>query len=196
MLRQERISDRDEASVAEYLRQLGLRAEPFCKASKRASKTPDFKVFRDDDLAFFCEVKSAADDNVQGSRNDPTYNRIEAKVYEAIQQFDAVNPSLDHPNVLFIVNHDRSSKIAALTEVLTGYGEYEGEHGPELMRVYGRWSDGRIREGKERIGLCVWVDHASGVKQHLFNSRVPGHPEHYDRLCECFGHVPGDVSCT
>lgn len=47
------------------------------------NQTPDFRVYSGDELLFYCEVKSVFGDDFEGSRNDPTYNKIQNKVYEA-----------------------------------------------------------------------------------------------------------------
>jgi len=65
-----------ESRVAEYLSRMGLRIERFSKAEMRKGRTPDFRVFAREKLAFYCEVKTAQDDEwLDGERPDPTYNR-------------------------------------------------------------------------------------------------------------------------
>ena len=39
----------------------------------------------------------------------------------ASEQFDAVNPSREHPNILVLVNHDAMSDCRDLREAVTGY---------------------------------------------------------------------------
>ena len=58
---------------------------------------------------------------VGGSRNDPVYNRIADDIHQAVRQFDAVNPDLEHPNVLAFLNDPGShSDYGDLIGVLTG----------------------------------------------------------------------------
>ena len=97
-------------------------------------RTPDFRVFDDDELAFYCEVKTAQEDDwldkkladappltlVGGGRLDSTYNRTSGHIHSATGQFDAVNPALVHANVLAIVNGDDMAGFTDLIQVLTG----------------------------------------------------------------------------
>ena len=52
----------DEELVVKLLSEKGLQAERFSKAEMRLGKTPDFRVFQDGTLKFFCEVKSVEKD--------------------------------------------------------------------------------------------------------------------------------------
>jgi ribosomal protein L24E len=54
--------DADEERVQSFLESNGLRAERFCKAEIRAGKTPDYRVHRNGEFLFFCEVKSSRED--------------------------------------------------------------------------------------------------------------------------------------
>lgn len=79
-----------ESRVQTYLASFGLRVERFTKAEMRQGRTPDFRVYAGHELAFYCEVKTAQEDEwldeqlaaapplalVGGSRPDSTYNRI------------------------------------------------------------------------------------------------------------------------
>ena len=51
-----------EARVREYLTATGLRVERFTKAEMQRGRTPDFRVLAGDELAFYCEVKTAQED--------------------------------------------------------------------------------------------------------------------------------------
>jgi hypothetical protein len=109
-----------ETRVNEYLTARGLLVERFDKPAMRQGRTPDFRVLSGGRLAFYCEVKTAQEDDwlecqlvnappltlVGGGRPDPIYNRINGHIHSAVGQFDAVNPAMDHPNVLAIVNAD------------------------------------------------------------------------------------------
>lgn len=80
--------DPDEERVKSYLEGKGFTAERFPKAETRAGKTPDFRVSRDGEFLFYCEVKSSPADRrldeqlnsaalgelVGGVRNDPIFN--------------------------------------------------------------------------------------------------------------------------
>jgi hypothetical protein len=97
-----------ESRVHAYLSSFGLRVEWFAKAELRGGKTPDFRVFSGDDLAFYCEVKTAQEDEwldkqlaavppgriAGGLRPDPTYNWIANYLHGAEAQLDAGRPDL------------------------------------------------------------------------------------------------------
>jgi len=51
-----------EARVEEFLLTSGLQVERYTKAQLRQGRTPDFRIFGGDELAFFCEVKTAQED--------------------------------------------------------------------------------------------------------------------------------------
>ena len=54
--------DPDEERVKSYLEGKGFTAGRFSKAETRAGKTPDFRVSRNSEFLFFCEVKSSPAD--------------------------------------------------------------------------------------------------------------------------------------
>lgn len=123
-----------ESRVSRYLNYLGLKTDRYSKMERRASRTPDFKVFSGDNLAFYCEVKTSQEDTllndllenaepgklVGGTRNDSTYNRIASYIHDSVSQFDAVNPAMELPNVLAIVNGDSEADITDLDQIFTG----------------------------------------------------------------------------
>jgi hypothetical protein len=155
-----------EARVSRYLNFLGLKPERYTKAEMRASRTPDFKVYSGDSLAFYCEVKTAQEDTwlkdlleiaepgmlVGGTRDDPTYSRIASYIHDSVGQFDAVNPSMVLPNVLAIVNGDEEADIEDL-EIAFG------------SLIY---SSARIADSKKRINLVIWFDGWSQDGPHFF----------------------------
>ncbi len=57
---------------------------------------------------------------VGGGRPDPTYNRINNYIHSAVGQFDGVNPGMEHPNFLAIVNGDSGAGVMDLIRVFTG----------------------------------------------------------------------------
>ncbi len=166
----------------------------------RRSRTPDFRVLAGDRLAFYCEVKTAQEDEwlerqidaappltlVGGLRPDPTYNRISNYIHSAAGQFDAVNAGCEYPNVLAIVNNDFEAGLPDLLAVLTGNAYTNG--GP--IRMYGNFSDGRIREEKNRIHLYLWFDTG---KPEPFKVWPQSHAEHHAALCGYFGIDPAQI---
>lgn len=188
-----------ERRVQTYLASFGLRNERFTKTEKRRGKTPDFRVFAGEQLAFYCEVKTAQEDDwldrqlatalpltpVGGSRPDPTYNRINKYVSSAVGQFDAVNPSMDYPNVLAIVNGDDRAGFTDLIQVLTGNAYCESG---EVIPLFREYSEGRIRESKFRVHLYLWFNEWQDREPWKFFSGV--HPVHHAALCSHFSVDP------
>lgn len=183
-----------EGRVQEYLTGAGLQVEHFSKAEIRQGqgRTPDFRVFANGELAFYCEVKTAQEDewlNKQlaaappltlagGSRPDPTYNRVNNQIHGAVGQFDAVNPVVDHPNVLAIVNGDDAAGFTDLIQVLTGNAYCESG---EVIPMFRQYSEGRIREEKLRVHLYLWFNEWKPGEPQMFFPEV--HAAHQSALC-------------
>ena len=184
-----------ETRVEEYLVGANLDVARFSKAEMRQGRTPDFRVFANGDLAFYCEVKTAQEDEwldkriaaappltvVGGARPEPIYNRVSTQIHNAVGQFDAVNPEMDHPNVLAIVNGDEGAGFTDLIQVLTGNAYCESGHVIPMFREY---SEGRIRDEKLRIHLYLWFNvWKPGVPQMFFPEV---HAAHHTALCRYF----------
>ena len=157
----------DLTFISDWMAAYSLRTERFSSAETRQGKTPDFRIFRDDKLAAYCEVKSPRDswldDQIEdaapcaimgGSRPDPTFNRIASHVEKAARQFDSVNPAREFPNILCFVNWDAENDFQDLEETLTGYLSLQGgQRAPTMLNV----AEGRSIGGrKHRIDLYVW----------------------------------------
>ncbi len=160
----------------------------------RAGKTPDFRVLKGNEFQFCCEVKSSPKDRwldrqiedaplytvVGGARKDPRFNRLAADIHDAVKQFDAVNADRAHPNVLVLINHDTQCGFNDLLAVLTGnFYATDGTAHP----IYRQYSQGRIRDEKDRIDLFIWLDDHK-PERFLF-SQVD--QTHYLALCSVFG---------
>ncbi len=191
----------DNERVKDIFRAYALRCEEFSKEEMHQSKTPDFRVYQGSEIAFYCEVKSAAEDDwidrelasapegmlVGGVRHDPVYNRIASKIHHAVQQFDAVNPDQVHPNVLVFINQDRHADKHDLEAVLTGSIPLRG--GGRLPG-FAQYSHGRIRDEKFRIHLYLWLDEALNGKFFVFSERMP---THYAKLVDLFTAKDQDI---
>jgi hypothetical protein len=114
----ERAEQTDLDLVAAYLTALGLSAE---RILKQPGKTPDFRVRMDGAIVAYCEVKAPQEDNWLGVRKDPTNERLVRFLKQAVEQFNAVNPSRAELNILAFVNHKGGTRYADLDETLTGY---------------------------------------------------------------------------
>lgn len=174
--------------------------EPFAKDELGKTKTPDFRVYRNSDLVFYCESKHVQRDFwleeqlhtaaplqiVGGARPDPIFNRLATHIHEAAKQFRAVNPNQDFPNVLIFTNSDEQCGFADLVAVLTGNFYAEGG---AVEPIYAQYSEGRIKDEKHTIDLYVWLNDSKGSNQKgswFFNERS----RHYATLCSFFGTDP------
>ena len=176
-----------EDLVIEELGKFGLQCERFSKKEMRLNKTPDFRVFKAGQFAFFCEVKEVAEDPWSGGlRSDPIFNRLTDDIHTAIAQFDCVNPLIEHPNVLAFVNNDRMCGSLDLIGVTTGLLLVEGDEAAPVYQIY---SEGRIRDEKKRIHLYLWYDSFKANKI-LFN---PSDIRHWSRLCNYFNVDPDQI---
>lgn len=165
-------------------------------------QTPDFRVFAEDGLAFYCEVKTAQKDEwlkkqlvdappltlVGGLRQDPTYNRVSNYIHGAVAQFDAVNPLVDVPNILAIVNGDDIGGFADLIHVLTGNAYCESG---DVIPIFRSVSEGRIKEEKLRVHLYLWLDDWKAGNPQMFFPEV--HPEHHSTVCHHFKQDPAQL---
>jgi len=144
----------DENTVKDFFEEKGLRVERF-DDTEMTQKTPDFKVYLDDRLVFYCEVKSIFEDGVEGAREDPTYNKIQNKVHEAVKQFNSINLDKEYLNVLALVNHEFGTDEVDLISILTG--NFYSESG-EKYPLFKKYSEGRIKDGKKIIDLYLWFE--------------------------------------
>ena len=161
--------DEAEQFAADYLKQHGLRVERFSKEELRVGKTPDYRVFRHAEFVAFCEAKHVQQDYwldeqlreaqpselVGGTRPDPTFNRLTAHIHKAAQQFTAVNPNHDYPNILVFANSERQCGYPDLLAVLTG--NFYGETGV-VEPIYEQYAKGRVMADKMSVDVFVWWD--------------------------------------
>lgn len=169
-----------EKQVSDDLSKYGLICQCFTKSEIRKGKTPDYRVYKNSQFEFFCEVKEVTkDDWAQGLRNDPIFNRITYDIHKAVKQFDAVNPDNNFPNVLAFVNNDHMCGSLDLFGVLTGGLLLEGGG---MAEIYQKYSNGRIENEKDRIHLYLWYD-SFKTNKFLFNQK---NDKHFKKLCSCF----------
>jgi len=176
-----------EEFVANELSKHGLICQRFSKSEIKKRKTPDYRVYRNNQFEFYCEVKEIKKDEwTQGLRNYPIFNRLTDDIHAAVKQFDAVNPDNDAPNVLAFVNNDHMCGSLALVGVLTGCLLLEGGG---MAEIYQKYSNGRIKTEKDRIHLYLWYDTFKANKV-LFNQK---NDIHFKRLCNCFNIDPDSI---
>ncbi len=193
--------DQYEKCVKTFMEGRGFTCERFTKQETRKGRTPDFRVYQNGEFRFYCEVKSISKDQwldeqlaaappgeiVGGLRNDPTFNRISKDIYKAVSQFDAVNPDLESPNVIAFVNNEGSHcNYGDLLSTVTG--NFYAESG-EIDHIYGKYSDGRIRDRKSHVHMFVWLE-ANGKHYFLFNDVKRSHERN---LCLWLGKDPDKI---
>jgi hypothetical protein len=102
---------------------------------EKKEKNPDFKLFKESKLCGYCELKSPRDDwtfespdkgkpgeSVTETRRSPTSNNLARQLKSAAEQFDAINPNHELPNVLILVNHAVGRTRSDLYITLAGFG--------------------------------------------------------------------------
>lgn len=175
--------------------------ERFDKAALQGGRTPDFRVLLEGQFVFFCEVKTAQEEEwldqelakvppgmlAGGARPDPTFSRISNHIHSAAGQFDAVNEGCTIPNVLAFVNYDVHAGVDDLVSVLTGNGYTDSG---EVLPWYRTYSEGRIREEKKRIHLYLWFDADEPEPRKLW---MQSHTVHHLALCGYLGIDPARI---
>ncbi|MCK8487401.1 MULTISPECIES: hypothetical protein [Paenibacillus] len=135
--------------VKRYLEELGFEVR---KIPESDVKTPDYEVFLNEQLVFYCEEKTLEYDDFEGVKDDPTYNSISAHVHKATKQFNSINPNREYPNVLAFVNFDTLKNVHDLFTTLTGHILLESGEYMKIHRV------GRITSDLDQIDLYLWFD--------------------------------------
>ncbi len=183
-----------EAKFEQFFLEQDLVPERFTKAESRSRKTPDFKVLKDEELMFLCEVKDILEDEkldellddaepgemVGYGGNDPTYNRVAAKIHQAAKQFEAVNSGHQSPNVLAFFNMDDTCDWMDIIAVITGGLPCEDG---SWFDGFLKFSEGRIKDDKWSIDLYLWMEE-DGETKYFFTER---RDQHHELLLRLFG---------
>lgn len=189
-----------EQFAAAFCARHGLHVERFAKTEMRSGKTPDFRIFKADQLVLYCEAKHVQYDEwldkrlelaqpleiAGGLRHDPIFNRLAEHIHHAAKQFGAVNHDREYANVLVFTNSDTHCGFPDLLAVLTGNFYAKGG---AVEPIYKSVSEGRIREEKLTIDLYVWFDEWKGEEtrgSRFFNNGS----KHYASLCALLGSDP------
>jgi hypothetical protein len=172
-----------EEKVAEFFMSYGFRVELFKKDEMRViGKTPDFKIYKDSTLVFYCEVKEINEDNRKYEddiEKDNTYNIISDCINESYKQFTSTNSEHNVPNILAI--YSRRMVIDILDFKITFEGGFHTEEGKFLPWVKDV-SEGRIKNKKMFIDMCLWYDEdTDGYSISLNKTSI-----YYKTLEECF----------
>lgn len=146
----------------------GVLCQRFDRRETLLGKTPDFKLFQNDSLFGYCEVKSPRDDwldeqfesatsnqLVGGGRPDPVFNRILRHLESASSQLQSANPTHIHFNCVIFVNHDNESGYVDLQELLTGFFQSGDD---SKHRILDEFLSKRAVVACTEIELVGWID--------------------------------------
>jgi hypothetical protein len=187
----------DEAADTKLMQRLVFQPrdivlERFSKEEIAKGKNADFELIKDSKLCGYCELKSPRDDWVFESldkskpgeavlktRHSPASNNLARQIMSAAEQFDAVNPNHELPNVLVIVNHAPGRTRSDLHVTLTGVPV---PGGPSLFTLKLDHQK-EVWEAARRVDLFLWVDPQTGSWQPLYaNDAV-----HREAVCSLLG---------
>ena len=156
----------DKELIIKFFKSKSLDARHYPKKAK--GEQPDFELFDNDQLFGFCELKSIVDYKLTGLRNDPTYNKIQAKIHKAAKQFKSVNSNHKHPNILFFINHCKKVGFQDLWYVLTGQTNQPNQTSEPIDLRYLK----RLlrKDDLSLIDFFIWADIVGDRALFLINS--------------------------
>jgi large subunit ribosomal protein L30 len=153
------------------------------------TKTPDFKVMKNNELKGYCELKSPRDDWIfaipkdlkpgeirQENREDPTAHALARAIGKAAAQFDSVNPDHAQPNILVITSHARLREPADLHLAIAGLRMPDGRRrfllvDPNERDFKKAWEkQHQLWEDAKRIDLFYWIDAHTKTVRHVVNN--------------------------
>ncbi|WP_160032195.1 hypothetical protein [Paenibacillus sp. An7] len=140
-----------ESIVKQFLESRGFLVSKIQETT--TTKTPDFKVYRDNKLVFYCEEKTIDNDDFEGCKNDSTYNAITRQFHNAAKQFESINSNNEVPNVLAIVNLDSLKEYHDLFISLTGHAMLDNGNYLKIRTV-----NDYTKKDMNYINLCLWFD--------------------------------------
>jgi|SRR3989338_2828807 len=153
---------RDKEQTNQFFKNFGLDARLISKAEVQ---TPDFGIYQNSNLFGYCELKSIIKEEWKnGTRKDPTYNRIQGKIHEAVKQLKTINAKHTVPNIIVIINHEEHCGKPDLHAVLTGkflltQGEvdFDARYRNRLLK----------NRDLSHPDLIVWID-ADSILPHFY----------------------------
>lgn len=173
-----------ELKIKKFIEEFDYRAVSFNKKELReeGNKTPDFKVYKKDEFLFFCEVKEIKEDRrsfENGIEKDNTYGKLSNLIADSSCQFTSVNKEHKFPNVLAIYNNKLGADIQDYISTFTGNFYSDAD---ESLPVFKNISNGKIKELKSIIDLCIWYD----VRNQEFKYSFFRDSIHFRNLCKYF----------
>jgi large subunit ribosomal protein L30 len=160
-------------------------------------KTPDFKLFKNDVLSGFCEMKSPTDgdlfdvpDDLEPGElrvevgKDPAIFNLARHIAKAAKQFKAVNSEHLHPNILVFANHARRKGPADLRMALEGIRAPDGRRFFPLVNDKDGWEVQKdVWEAARSIDLYVWLD----PRKRAWQAFKPAGARRLKEACELVG---------
>lgn len=128
------------------------------KIPESDEKTPDFVVYKEEKIVFYCEEKTLDYDDFEGSKKDSTYNVISKHLHTAVKQFNSINPKHEIPNVMAIVNLDTPKDIHDLFISLTGYALLDSGKYMKIHKV-----GHRTVEDISQVDLFLWFNNGEFI---------------------------------
>lgn len=185
-----------EKLAKEYFEQLGFKIEGYAKNEMRIpdNKTPDFKVYRNDELVFYCEHKEIEEDKRnfneenQYTQKDNIYDIISYKINDAGKKFQSVNSNHKIPNVLFFYNNRPKSEADIVDCIFTHTGNFY-TNSSKIIPAFKKISEGRIKEKKKLIDLYIWQNKTNNKIKFCFNCDS----SYLKKLCELFNEDPNKL---
>src|ERR1700722_16202413 len=192
----------DEAADTKLIKELIFQPwdvvlQPFSKKEMAKGKTPDFKLMKGAELSGYCELKSPRDDwifefpddikpgeSATETRSSPTSNNLARQIISAAEQFDAINPDHELPNVLVLVNHAAGRTRSDLHVTLGGIPVPGAPHLFALKPDHQK----EVWKAARRIDLIFWVDPQKRSCQPLYaNDAI-----HRAAACDLLGIKTGE----
>lgn len=124
-------------------------------------QSPDFKVFLNNQLLFYCEVKDIEDLNREYFETDKKIpdevSIILQKVYDANKQFISINPQHKVPNILAFNCKRLGMDANDLHDAILGYAEY-GNDELKLFRTHRGKVDERLKNNVPQIDVFIFYN--------------------------------------
>jgi|GEM_PF-3546484 len=165
---------KDKPLVKDLFSKVGLKVQEI--PTKPGVKTPDFEIYKDEELIAVCETKSVRFDNwlvddirnnpdvlTVGERKDPIFNRLSDDICTAAKQFESYGSDRKIPRILTFVNYDKNCGFNDLRSTVTGnFYAHDGTVHP----LYKNVSEGRAKGAIEKIDLCLWIEAGNSAVWH------------------------------
>jgi hypothetical protein len=182
----------DEAADAALLRKLTfdpnkIVPEAYSVAEQNAGKKPDFKLLKNGQVCAFCEMKSPKDDFVFESpnpgeeairKNLPYHRKLAGHIRKAAQQFEAVNPDHNRPNIMAFITHAPEIERRDLQATIAGLTAGDGRR----LFMLSQENQERTLEAARKVDLFLWIDAEKGTCQHVSVNGAPHQQEALDLL--------------